>query len=116
MDSPSLEIGFRSTNFHFKKLLNNGYFNPRDYLSGEGVFRLRAPLSERFSVELTGAGGVEYARPGGTKPLIKGAGRASYTVSDRLSFDAELSYFSSRSSSSSGFARTSGMIGLKYRF
>ena len=114
--SPTVELGFRATNFHFKKLLNNGYFNPRDYVSGEALFRLRAPLSKRLDVDVTGSAGVEDAKPGGSKPLVKAAVRLSYKISDRWSLDSELSYFSSRSSSSSGFARTSGMLGLKYHF
>jgi hypothetical protein len=114
--SPSVEVGFRATNFHFKKLLNNGYFNPRDYVSGEALVRLRAPLNKRLNIDFTGAAGVENADPGGSKPLFKAALRLSYKLSDRWSLDSELSYFSSRSSSSSGFARTSGMLGLKYHF
>jgi hypothetical protein len=114
--SPTLELGLRATNFHFTKLFNNGYFNPRDYYSGEALLRLRAPLNKRLSVDLTGSAGVEDARPGGSKPLIKAACGLSYKVTDRWSLNAEASYFSSRSSSSSGFARTSGFLGIKYHF
>ncbi len=114
--SPLIEIGFRGTNFHFDKLLNNGYFNPRNYTSGEGVLHVSAPLTKLLSADFTGSVGVEDANPGGDKPLEKAALRLSYKLSRHWSLDTEASYFSSRSSNSSGFARTSVFLGLHYRF
>lgn len=114
--NPVIEIGFRGTNFEFSRLLNNGYFNPKSYYSGEAMARVQTELSSKFTVELAGSGGAEDAHPGGVKPLIKGSLQAVYKLSNGWSVDGEASHFSSRDSSSSGFARTSFTLGLHYRF
>ena len=114
--TPLIEIGVRGTNFHFTRLLNNGYFNPKDYLSGEAMFRVQSKLTQDFTIELAGSGGAEDAHPGGIKPLIKGSLQAVYKLENGWSIDGEASHFTSRDSSSSGFARTSFTLGLHYRF
>ena len=114
--TPLIELGVRGTNFHFSRLLNNGYFNPRDYVSEEAMFRVQSELLPKFTVELAGSGGAENAHPGGVKPLIKGSLQAVYKLENGWSIDGEASHFTSRDSSSSGFARTSFTLGLHYRF
>ncbi len=116
LSTPLIEIGVRGTNFHFTRLFNNGYFNPRDYVSGEAMFRVQSELARNFTVELAGSGGAEDAQPGGVKPLIKGSLQAVYKLENGWSIDGEASHFTSRDSSSSGFARTSFSLGLHYRF
>ena len=114
---PLLEFGVRGTNFHFSRLLNNGYFNPREYYSAEALFRLQSELSPRFTVEVAGSGGAEEAHPGGIKPLVKGSLQAVYKLPNGWSIDGETAHFTSRGdSSSSGFARTSFTLGLHYRY
>ena len=113
---PLFEIGLRGMNFHFSRLLNDGYFNPRDYVSGEAMFRVQSELSPKFTVELAGSGGAEKADPGGVKPLVKGSLQAVYKLSNGWAIDGEASHFTSRESSSSGFSRTTFTLGLHYRF
>ena len=113
---PIIEIGLRGTSFHFSRLLDDGYFNPRNYYSGEAMFRLKTDVTPKLTVELAGSGGLETADPGGTKPLVKGSLQVAYKVLARWSLDGELSHFSSRQSTSSGFSRTTALLGLHHRF
>ena len=113
---PIVEIGARGTNFNFSRLLDNGYFNPKNYYSGGGMVRVRTTLARKLTVELAGSAGVENARPGGTKPLFSGSLQLAYMITDRWSLDGEFAHFSSRQSTSSGFSRTSASLGLHYRF
>ena len=110
------ELGLRGTNFHYTRLLADGYFNPDNYYSGELLFRVQSTFSKKLVVEVAGSGGVENADPGGTKPLIKGSLQAVYKLSNGWSVEGEAAHFSSRESSSSGFSRTSFTAGLHYRF
>lgn len=113
---PQIDVGLRATGFHFSKLLNDGYFNPRSYESGEAMFRLQSALSSALNFELAASGGIEHASPGGSKPLVKASAQLSYMLLKNWTLDGGVSYFSSRQSNSSGFARTTGTIGLHYRF
>ncbi len=113
---PTVEVGVRGSAFHFSKQLNNGYFNPNRYTSGEALFRVQTELTDRLTAELAGAGGVENVDPGGSKPLVKGSLQMIYKLSDRWNLDGGISYFSSQDTSSSGFARTSYTLGLHYKF
>jgi hypothetical protein len=116
MSLPILEVGIRASAFSFSKQLNNGYFNPDTYISGEAMFRLRTDLTDQLNVELAGSGGVEHANPGGDKPLVKASLQFAYRLVKNWSLDGGLDYFSSQESTSSGFARTSYTLGLHYRF
>lgn len=113
---PTIELGVRGTNFHFTRQFDDGYFNPIDYWSGEAMVRLQSDLSEKLTAELAGSGGAEFADPGGTKPLVKGSLQLVYKLPHGWSLDGEASHFTSRASSSSGFARTTITLGLHYRF
>lgn len=115
-NNPVVEIGLRGTNFHFSRLLNNGYFNPKDYYSGEAMARVQADLSQKLTVELAGSGGAEDAQPGGVKPLLKASLQLVYKLTNGWSIDGEAAHFTSRNSTSSGFSRTSFTAGLHYRF
>lgn len=111
-----IEIGALVTNFHFQYLFSNGYFNPRNYVSGAGMFRVQSSLTSRLTAELAGSAGIEHADPGGSKPLLKGSIELAYKIFKRWSIDADLAHFSSRQSTSSGFSRTTATLGLHYRF
>ncbi len=113
---PIIEIGARGTNFHFTRVLNNGYFNPKNYYSGEAMFRVQTEVSPGFTLEAAGSGGAEDSKPGGVRPLVKGSLQAVYKLTNGWSIEGEASHFTSRDSSSSGFARTSLTLGLHYRF
>ena len=111
-----IEVGAIATNFHFDKLLNDGYFNPKNYYSGAGMFRIESSLTKRLTAELAGSAGIERADPGGSKPLFKGSFQLAYKLFSQWSLDGELSHFSSRQSTSSGFSRTTATLGLHHRF
>lgn len=111
-----IELGLRATNFHYTRLLSDGYFNPNNYYSGEGLFRVQSTFAKKLVVEIAGSAGAEKADPGGTKPLLKGSFQAVYKLSHGWSLEGEAAHFSSRESSSSGFSRTSFTAGLHYRF
>ena len=114
--NPIVEIGLKGTNFEFSRLLNNGYFNPKDYYSGEALARIQWNVTPKLSTELAGSAGAENANPGGVKPLAKGSFQAVYKLINGWSVDGEISHFTSRNSTSSGFSRTSFTAGLHYRF
>jgi hypothetical protein len=113
---PTVEIGVRASAFSFSKQLNNGYFNPDTYSSGEAMVRLQTDLTDRLNVEAAASAGVENSTPGGNKPLVKTSLQFVYRLVENWSLDGGISYFSSQQSNSSGFARTSYTLGLHYRF
>lgn len=114
-ERPMIEVGLRASGFQFGTQLDNGYFNPDDYVSGEATVNLQTDLAADWSLLASLSAGVEAAQPGGRKPLVKASFRPSYKLTDHWTLDGELSYFSSRASSSSGFARTSFLVGIRYR-
>jgi len=116
MDLPIIEVGVRGSGFQFSKQLNNGYFDPNSYYSGEGMFRLHTDLTDELNVQLVASGGLENANPGGNKPLVKSSLQIAYKLPNNWTLDGGVDYFSSRESTSSGFARTSFMLGLHKRF
>jgi hypothetical protein len=116
MDLPIIEVGVRGSGFQFSKQLNNGYFDPNSYYAGEGMFRLQTDLTDELNVQLVASGGLENANPGGNKPLVKSSLQIAYKLPNNWTLDGGVDYFSSRESTSSGFARTSFMLGLHKRF
>ena len=114
--APMIQIGFRASGFQFSKRLNDGYFNPDAYESGEAMLRIQAPLSDKLTLEVAGSGGVEHADPGGIKPLIRASLQLSCKVTKDWTLDGGAAYFSSRDTNSSGFARTTISLGLHRRF
>ena len=114
--NPVVQLGFRASGFQFSKRLNDGYFNPDAYESGEAMLRIQAPLNDKVDIELAGAGGIENSNPGGFKPLIRASLQLSYKVNKDWTLDGGAAYFSSRDTNSSGFARTTVSVGLHRRF
>jgi hypothetical protein len=113
---PTIDIGGRVSGLHFSKLLNNGYFNPENYLSEEAIFRVQSDLTNELTVELAASAGSEQADPGGDKPIVKASLQMTYKLTDNWVLGAGVSYFSSRESNSSGFERSSVNAGLHYKF
>lgn len=116
LSTPRIDVGVLATAFHYDRLLNNGYFNPRNYQSGEATARLQQDVGKRLTLELAGSAGIENANPDGTKPLVKASLQARYKLVRNWSLDGAVSHFSSRTSTSSGFSRTSFVLGLHLRF
>ena len=114
--NPSIQIGFRASGFQFSKRLDDGYFNPDAYESGEAMLRIQSSLNDRLDLELAGSGGAEHADPGGVKPLVRASVQLSYKVTNDWTLDGGVAYFSSRDTNSSGFARTTVSLGLHRRF
>jgi tetratricopeptide (TPR) repeat protein len=104
--NPRIWVGIRSTAFHFREVLFNGYFNPSDYFSADATFRMFEPRWETLRYALSGSAGFEYASPGGNKFIWSAAVSLDYLLSGRFDVGGFLGHFSSATASSSGFART----------
>lgn len=116
LSAPAVQLGFRAAGFEFSKLLNDGYYNPKSYESAEGMIRVQASITNKLNVELAASGGAEHADPGGIKPLVRASLQASYKLTKDWTLDGGLSYFSSRDTNSSGFARSTAKLGLHRKF
>lgn len=114
--NPVIQIGFRAAGFQFSRRLNDGYFNPDAYESGEGMIRVQSSLNDKLTLEVAGAAGAEHAEPGGVKPIVRASLQLSYKVNKVWTLDGGVAYFSSRDTNSSGFARTTVSAGLHRRF
>jgi hypothetical protein len=113
---PTIEVGLRASHFSFSKQFNNGYFDPITYTSGEAMFQLQMDLTDQLSFQLAASGGIEYANPGGDKPLVKSSLQVTYKLVKDWALEGGIDYFSSMESNSSGFARTSANLSLHYKF
>ncbi len=111
---PGLSLGGRFTTFDFSRVLDNGYFNPSRYYSGETTVSLSSRAGARFEFALDGAVGLEYARPGGYKPVIAARTHLRYRIAQRLDFALRLEAFSTRQASTSGFSRRTFSSDLHY--
>lgn len=104
--NPRIWVGARSTAFHFREELFNGYFNPRDYFSADATFLMFEPHDENLRYSLNGSAGFEHASPGGNKFIWSAAVSLDYLLSGRFDVGGFLGHFSSATASSAGFART----------
>jgi len=116
IDLPIIEVGLRGSGFQYSQQLNNGYFDPGSYYSGEFMVRLQTDLTDNLNVQLVASGGLENANPGGDKPLVKSSLQVAYKLPDNWAIDGDVEYFSSQESNSAGFERTSFTLGLHKTF
>ena len=110
---PKLFLGLQVTAFNFSRFLDNGYFNPEDYISGALAFRTTGQAWERLSYDVTASWGAESATPEGRKAIWSAGTRLAWQASDHFEIVAQYGYFSSAVASSSGFARGTGDIFLR---
>lgn len=113
---PTITIGARYTTFGFTRILDNGYFNPSRYQSAAATVHLSGRIGHRLRYDLDGSAGAENATPGGGKPLTTECARLAYRLSVSLELEGRFEHFSSRSSSSSGFARSTAYVAMNYRW
>lgn len=111
---PGLSLGGRWTTFDFSRVFDHGYFNPSRYYSGETTVSLSGRAGARFEFELDGAVGLEYARPGGYKPVVAARTQLRYRIAQRLDFALRLEAFSTRQASTSGFSRSTFSSDLNF--
>ncbi len=105
-NSPSVLGGGRLMGFHFREVLDHGYFNPRDYVSVEATARVLESQRDALRYAVEGSAGYEHASPGGDKFIWAGGVRFDGQLSPRFDVGVHLHYSSSATASSSGFART----------
>jgi len=113
---PNLLIGARYTAFGFSKRLDHGYFNPDTYQAGVLTLRVYGHDGDRFHYDFDGSYGREHANPGGSKPFRSASVRLGYKLADRIEIEGRYQFFSSTQSSSSGFARRTTGISLRFLF
>lgn len=109
MTKPNAWIGARHTRIAFSELLDNGYFNPKEFESTVLTLRtLWHPAGEagRWEVAAGVALGREHAQPGGSKPVSDASIKVGYAFDPRTRLEGRAQRFSSRTASDSGFART----------
>jgi tetratricopeptide (TPR) repeat protein len=111
--NPHVVVGLNSTAFRFSELEDNGYFNPREYVSNGATVRLYNVSGQRFWFDFGGMAGAEHPSPG-EDHFIWSLGvqlRVAATSSSSLLFHAN--HYSSATASSSGFARST--FGIAWR-
>ena len=113
---PEIWVGARHTRVRFDRQLDNGYFNPLTFEATLATARLTwKPDGElgRWDLRLAGAWGREHANPDGSKPAYDASVRAGYRFDAKTRLEARLQRFSTRTSSFSGFARTTAGLALE---
>lgn len=113
---PDAWVGLKHTRFRFERLLNNGYFNPLHFESTQVSLRTRwLPAGDAgpWVVEARVALGRERADNEGDKGSYDVELRGRYRLDPQTSLVAHAQRFSSRTASSTGFARSTFGIRLE---
>lgn len=117
---PRTHFALRYTGMDFKKLLNNGYFNPNVYHSGEGRARVYDELLPGLWYHAEVSAGVEDSTGEKAQFIWSAAGGVSYWINDWLEVALRYGYFSSKTASSGGssggFDRGTGSLTLRTRW
>jgi tetratricopeptide (TPR) repeat protein len=117
---PQTHFALRYTGMDFKKLLNNGYFNPNVYHSGEGRARIYDEALPGLWYHAEISAGAENSSGNSTQFIWSAAGGVSYWVTDWLEVALRYGYFSSKTASgggsSGGFDRGTGSLTLRTRW
>ncbi|MBW2493713.1 MAG: tetratricopeptide repeat protein [Deltaproteobacteria bacterium] len=120
-NEPRVHFAVRYTGMDFTELFNNGYFNPKDYHSGEGRLRAYDELLPKLWYHLEVSAGYEDSRfRGNGQAIWSAAGGFSYWLTDWLEVALRYGYFSSKTGSgggsSGGFDRGTGSLTLRTRW
>jgi Flp pilus assembly protein TadD len=117
---PSTHFAVRYTGMDFTKLLNNGYFNPNVYHSGEGRVRFYDELLPGLWYHAEISAGIEDSTGESANFIWSAAGGFSYWINDWLEVALRYGYFSSKTASgggsSGGFDRGTGSLTLRTRW
>jgi tetratricopeptide (TPR) repeat protein len=119
-NEPRVHFAARYTGMDFKRVLNNGYFNPNVYHSGEGRIRAYDELLPGFWYHIEASAGAEHSSGESTQFIWSAAGGVSYWITDWLEVALRYGYFSSKTGSgggsSGGFDRGTGSLTLRTRW
>jgi tetratricopeptide (TPR) repeat protein len=113
---PDIWIGARYTHFEFARQLDNGYFNPLRFDSLLGTVRAHwRPFGDAspWEVGAWAAWGREHAVPDGNKPAYDVSLRVGYRFDPATRIELRAQRFSSRTSTSTGFARSILAVSLE---
>lgn len=113
---PDLWLGLRHSEMAFSQLLNNGYFNPKEFRSDQLTLRIAHRFGGdkgRWDFSAFGAAGREHADPDGSKPTYDVSVVTGWQMDERTRLEAKVQRFSSRTTSSSGFERTTFGVNLQ---
>jgi tetratricopeptide (TPR) repeat protein len=117
---PRTHFAVRYTGMDFRKTLNNGYFDPNDYHSGEGRIRAYDELLPDLWYHLEVSAGYEDSSKESGQAIWSAAGGLSYWINDWLEIALRYGYFSSKTGSgggsSGGFDRGTGSLTLRTRW
>jgi Flp pilus assembly protein TadD len=117
---PRTHFALRYTGMDFKKQLNNGYFNPNVYHSGEGRARVYDEVLPGLWYHAEVSAGVEDSTGENSQFIWSAAGGVSYWINDWLEVALRYGYFSSKTGSgggsSGGFDRGTGSLTLRTRW
>ncbi len=119
-NEPRVHFAARYTGMDFTKLLNNGYFNPNNYHSGEGRLRAYDELLPDLWSHLEASAGVADSKRTSSQFIWSAAGGFSYWINDWLEVALQYGFFSSKTASgggsSGGFDRGTGSLTLRTRW
>jgi len=119
-NEPRAHFALRYTGMDFKKILNNGYFNPNVYHSGEARLRAFDELLPGLWYHAEASAGFEDSTGESAQFIWSAAGGFSYWINDWLEVALRYGYFSSKTASgggsSGGFDRGTGSLTLRTRW
>ena len=119
-NEPRAHFALRYTGMDFKKMFNNGYFNPNVYHSGEARLRAFDELLPGLWYHAEASAGFEDSTGESAQFIWSAAGGFSYWINDWLEVALRYGYFSSKTASgggsSGGFDRGTGSLTLRTRW
>jgi tetratricopeptide (TPR) repeat protein len=111
---PPLRLGARAATFSFDENPGNGYFSPERFLAAALTARMAGRLRDGVWYGVFAAGGYEWITPGDDKPQYAVNANVSWQFTRDFQIELRVDRFSSRQASSSGFARNTVEVGLRY--
>jgi tetratricopeptide (TPR) repeat protein len=102
--------------FHYRKILDNGYYNPRDYLSVYTDLSITCGFGKILTFFVKGRLSLE--RENDTDESLLGAVEGSISIKPKGGFSLDAGYHNSRSrlDSPSGYRYTGFYVNLSHRF
>jgi hypothetical protein len=103
---PDILLGARLTAFDFKRVFDNGYWNPDRYQSAEATFQSYGQITERLTYDVQLAGGWAWTQPGTDGAVYAGTARVNYQFHPDATFSLFANHLTShvRSGETGGVA------------